>query len=1817
MKRILAVFLTLAMALNIAPMAAFAAADSDAASIVAVEETDETSSPQLDEETAKAIASDPFLQAAYAQTEQEQTGQAEVDTSNVSVSATNSFGKLLLNGMDEENGSNFSSENAITGISMNGSTAVVSYRTAEDADLVVGIYADDAEEEMIASGTVSVSKTTDTTAKVSISGKLPEYYVIKGYLFDKTEHAPLCEPFRDVSKTKDIVDLGSATVDDFDADRVINLDDDNTTNFAVVKQDVTLLTSEDAAAGMNVITQQDDDGLNYTISNASAEIKNLQSGDILTYEYEPGAMLIVKVSTIQTFGDTVTIHGDDSLEITDVFEAVKIDSDADTSDFEFTPAEGVEYLGTEKVVYPDWEDGFFDGTDAQENTADLDETNSWEGDLSNSVALKLKIGDTTTDKPIGGATTEEAAKGTISFSAQSKFKYYIAENKQTISYNLGSTVTGSLSISAKKTIEKEIGHCYYLPCPGVAFLMEPTIKVVAEMKCSAEFAASVSFGFEYNSANKAFVNRSETPNAKARVTAEGSVSIGLDLKPGVCVLDSVLDLDLTAEVMLQATIKTTTKEASTTTPETRHSCKICYTAEITVPTELGIEISFIKLDILSLKKSFKLEFPLGDYYYSPENNEFGKGSCPHLEYRMTVIVEDDDLKEEDMKNVDIFNVDTNEKVGSFNGKFNTYVYLPAGEHQLRAIIQNTDYTSGRFTIDKLGFEVWLGADVQEDWTLIDGVLTVNNDKAMGDAAVITDMPWYSRRSEIKKVVVKSGVTKINSGAFYECGNLKNAEIANTVLSIGGSAFAECAQLRTVQIPNTVAAIGSCAFKNCSLLQNIVFPKALQKIEESTFENCTALKNLLIPGNVLSIGDDAFKGCTALESIAMQDGTISIGKEAFSNCSKLGSITMPDSVISFGTDIFKYDTALKTVKLPAGITHIAQGMFNGCVALTDFTVPETVTTIGGLAFANCIGIAKVTIPKSVKTVQIGAFTGCTNLKDVYYDSTEEDWKKITIQSDNEPLTSATLHCGGKHGTCGDNLTWKLEDGTLTISGTGEMYNYSYGSDNRPPWDGEKTKIKYIEIKIDTTTIGNYAFKGCNNLISITIPESVTSIGKGAFYECSSLTSITVPEGVTSIGAYAFDGCSNLTNVTIPKGVTRIGEFAFDECSNLTNIIIPEGVTKIEDGLFMDCSSLTSITLPEGVTSIGYRAFAYCYSLENISMPQSLISIGGSDYFGGAFVNCRKLSSITIPSSVTDIGMYAFYGCTNLATVNMGTNITNIGSHAFEECVALERITIPSGVTTIEQLTFNKCKNLTNVTIAEGVTTIGSSAFSECSNLKSVVIPESVTTIETGVFYYCSSLTSITIPSTVTQIGSSIFTGCKSLTSVTIPSGISVIPGGMFNGCSSLTSAVIPEGVTVIGEYAFGDCRNLTNIAIPSNVTQIGHHAFDNCQKLTSITIPEGVSKIEYGTFSECRGLTKVQIPSSVTSIGLDAFAGCGNLIDMTIPESATIIEEGAFDGCHSLTSITIPSGSTYIYASSFYGCSGLTSVRIPEGVTGIDVMAFSHCRGLKSVTIPASVTKIGGRAFDECRNLKTIIYEGTKEQWKKVWIGADNHYLECATIQYTGDSGDPNDENSITTGAASTSDSKFQATFANAKAGKEYVVLVSRSGSDPLNADNLIYINQITADADGELTVPFITAADAEEMTYVVACAQDDAPVDPGQPDQPGGDEPSSGDDGGGAAIILIGGVAAVAAVAGVVLMIPVKVEGTVKLADQPVANATVQVLKGDAVKAETVTDANGHFTVKVKRGGYTMRVQWTDASGQPVTRTVDFKAPNANLNVAA
>ena len=315
-----------------------------------------------------------------------------------------------------------------------------------------------------------------------------------------------------------------------------------------------------------------------------------------------------------------------------------------------------------------------------------------------------------------------------------------------------------------------------------------------------------------------------------------------------------------------------------------------------------------------------------------------------------------------------------------------------------------------------------------------------------------------------------------------------------------------------------------------------------------------------------------------------------------------------------------------------------------------------------------------------------------------------------------------------GTCGaegngSNLTWTLDsEGVLTISGSGDMYNYG-SSDFSAPWDGSRSRVKSVVIADGVTSIGEYAFFYCESLTSVTIPDSVTSIGKYAFFCCTSLTSVTIPDSVTSIGRFAFSNCTSLTSVTIPDSVTSIGEYAFYYCKSLTSMTIPDSVTSISSSTFASCTSLTSVTIPHSVTSIG-------------------------EY---AFYDCKSLTSVTIPGSVTSIGLYAFASCTSLT----GIWVAEGNSHYANDA---------SGVL------FNKDK--TTLVQCPG-------AFA------AYTIPDSVTSIGEWAFYWCTSLTSVTIPDSVTSIGDNTFDHCTSLTSVTIPDGVTSIGWRAFSNCTSLT------------------------------------------------------------------------------------------------------------------------------------------------------------------------------------------------------------------------------------------------------------------------------------------------------------------------------------------------------------------------------------------------------------------------------------------------
>ena len=256
-----------------------------------------------------------------------------------------------------------------------------------------------------------------------------------------------------------------------------------------------------------------------------------------------------------------------------------------------------------------------------------------------------------------------------------------------------------------------------------------------------------------------------------------------------------------------------------------------------------------------------------------------------------------------------------------------------------------------------------------------------------------------------------------------------------------------------------------------------------------------------------------------------------------------------------------------------------------------------------------------------------------------------------------------------GTCGANLKWHLADnGVLTISGKGKMYDYSF-FDDVSPWAKYKIKqdIKQIIIGDGVTTIGSSAFGNCFALTSVTIPNSVTTIGDDAFGGCFALTSVTIPNSVTTIGNYAFYNCSALTSVTIPNSVTEIGDYTFGNCKALTSITIPNSVTTIGDNAFYGCRSLTSVTIPNSVTTIGEKAFYNCRVLTSVTIPNSVKTIGGY-----AFGNCFALTSVTIPNSVTRIDNEAFSECTNLQKVNIGNSVKTIGEFAFNKCTNITQI-----------------------------------------------------------------------------------------------------------------------------------------------------------------------------------------------------------------------------------------------------------------------------------------------------------------------------------------------------------------------------------------------------------------------------------------------------------------------------------------------------------------------------------------------------------------
>lgn len=576
-------------------------------------------------------------------------------------------------------------------------------------------------------------------------------------------------------------------------------------------------------------------------------------------------------------------------------------------------------------------------------------------------------------------------------------------------------------------------------------------------------------------------------------------------------------------------------------------------------------------------------------------------------------------------------------------------------------------------------------------------------------------------------------------------------------------------------------------------------------------------------------------------------------------------------------------------------------------------------------------------------------------------------------------------------CGENLTWELDEiGILTISGTGDMYDYS--SADPAPWSAKNNDISEITVLDGVTSIGDNAFHSCNAERVDLQGTSLVSIGKNAFSRCTMLTSIFIPESVQSIGSEAFSLCEGLSMVELPTTLTKIPDGIFTDCTLLDSITIPDTVTEIGANAFLRCKAFSLETLPSGIQRIGAAAFENCGNIESLALPGTLESIGEAAFNGTAI---DKASFAGTPERWTAIGGDAC--CIARDKIDFLEHTCNFSGWEYDEHKHWQSCSC------------GKTQNEGEHTGDGDTCTVCDAALSEALGSRS---------IDGGLSWSLSRSGALTISGSGKMPDFSSVANAApwdkqkdKIQSAVIESGVQSISGGAFSGCTALEKVSISDTVAQIDLNAFDGCTALAEFEVAADnkaFSSDGGVLFSADKKLlrcpvgksADCTVPSGTVAIAGGAFKDCSKLESLVIPDSVTAIGKSAFENCAALKRITLPKSIAKLEALTFSGCAALAEIALPDGLKTLGEKVFSGCAALKSVKIPAEVTVIPTEAFSGCVSLEIITIPKSVSHINERAFDGCTALKKVDYLGSDTDWSQVTKETGNNALGNAEKSFT-------------------------------------------------------------------------------------------------------------------------------------------------------------------------------------------------------------------------
>lgn len=968
----------------------------------------------------------------------------------------------------------------------------------------------------------------------------------------------------------------------------------------------------------------------------------------------------------------------------------------------------------------------------------------------------------------------------------------------------------------------------------------------------------------------------------------------------------------------------------------------------------------------------------------------------------------------------------------------------------------------------------------------DGCLSLNNLKLPNTLESICAYAFRNCNS-FTELTIPNNVSEIGLGVAKGCANLETVVIGDSAPTVPSSAFEVCSKLHSVYVGRSVHTIESSAFRDCTSLERIDLPATLESIGANAFSNCTSLaevyyegsyvdwlelknnispygnsailnidptcsdhapatvsfgftlnddstgyivsrfrpavpmdieipsvyrglpvtaigdtvfrrSNVLsvrIPNSVERIGNLAFADCTRLTRMYIGSGVTYIGERAFERCDELKDIYIYDlsswcnatlaapsaSPFSQSGKIYINDKQLIDLDIPSTVTVIKPYTFTDA-PIRDVSLPSTVTEIGTYAFfRSTVERAYLNNCESLREVGDFAFAGCTNLKTI---ETSPYFKDVDC-------------------------------GAAVFQGCTKLANVSWAHIPlaRAMFEG---CVSILDASVHGTTVPALAFKD-SGLMTIYVDEGVTSIGEGAFSGCTSLHRVTLPASLVSIARDAFKECPSIQTLTYAGSSTDWNSMQIGTGNDsLTNAGLVsydasfmfkkyhDGASYIIAGAYEPSTAEYTLTIPSTydglpVTRIAPNAFEDYRQLKSISIPSSIVEIGHN-----AFTDCSRLSTVTFDGDYLDsIGYHAFSGCTGLREIVLPNRVDRFGSHVFNGCTKLTSATLPTEVLSLGDGMFNGCSSLLDIEIP-AVDTIPQEFLQYCSSLETCSVPEGVETIKTRAFSECHSLKTVTLPQTIAKIESDVFYNCVQLedvyydgwrslwaSKVTVGSGNSVL-----NNVATLHYTVptmtyvyvtMDKGYRCDGysKYTLDDVSDITEVSIPNTydgrpVTSIGEAAFKDCTNLKKVFISDGITVIHDEAFANCTNLIDVHVPDTLAELGEDVFKDTvvSNTFDEQgyafVPSNTnphSVLLAYSKDVAKRTPVVTLPDDVHHIGSNAFRELSTIENITLPSTLKSISYSAFLGCSSITRMEIPDTVTHIGDWAFSHCSALGTV------------------------------------------------------------------------------------------------------------------------------------------------------------------------------------------------------------------------------------------------------